>query len=143
MVHLRVWSMMLYHRLDTNVAKESMPALVNMIGFVTGIVRVPIQYLKPLHQSMEKLVEQVIKSIHNWFLVLIQRKLHNLFVFIFTVIWCVAAKSELIKSKLPNSVLSKIWKLADYNADGEYFNFWCKSMISIFNLMFFFIHFSF
>lgn len=29
-----------------------------------------------------------------------------------------AAKTELIKSKLPNSVLSKIWKLADYNADG-------------------------
>lgn len=30
-----------------------------------------------------------------------------------------AAKTQLIKSKLPNSVLSKIWKLADYNADGK------------------------
>lgn len=29
-----------------------------------------------------------------------------------------AAKSELIKSKLPNSVLSKIWKLSDVDADG-------------------------
>uniref|UniRef100_U5EMK8 Putative endocytosis/signaling protein ehd1 n=1 Tax=Corethrella appendiculata TaxID=1370023 RepID=U5EMK8_9DIPT len=29
-----------------------------------------------------------------------------------------AAKSELIKSKLPNSVLSKIWKLSDYDSDG-------------------------
>lgn len=31
----------------------------------------------------------------------------------------IAAKTELIKSKLPNSVLSKIWKLADCNADGK------------------------
>lgn len=29
-----------------------------------------------------------------------------------------AAKSELIKSKLPNSVLSKIWKLSDVDTDG-------------------------
>lgn len=29
-----------------------------------------------------------------------------------------AAKSELIKSKLPNNVLSKIWKLSDYDQDG-------------------------
>jgi EH domain-containing protein 1 len=29
-----------------------------------------------------------------------------------------AAKSELIKSKLPNSILSKIWKLADVDCDG-------------------------
>lgn len=29
-----------------------------------------------------------------------------------------AAKTELIKSKLPNSVLSKIWKLSDVDADG-------------------------
>ncbi|KAG5675630.1 putative EH domain-containing and endocytosis protein 1 [Polypedilum vanderplanki] len=29
-----------------------------------------------------------------------------------------AAKSELIKSKLPNSVLSKIWKLSDVDCDG-------------------------
>lgn len=29
-----------------------------------------------------------------------------------------AAKSELIKSKLPNSVLSKVWKLSDVDADG-------------------------
>lgn len=39
--------------------------------------------------------------------------------------WCfnafclfLAAKSELIKSKLPNSVLSKIWKLSDVDCDG-------------------------
>lgn len=31
---------------------------------------------------------------------------------------CTAAKSELIKSKLPNSVLSKVWKLSDVDADG-------------------------
>lgn len=30
----------------------------------------------------------------------------------------VAAKSEMVKSKLPNSVLSKIWKLADVDKDG-------------------------
>ena len=29
-----------------------------------------------------------------------------------------AAKMELIKSKLPNSVLSKIWKLSDVDCDG-------------------------
>ncbi|XP_050404638.1 EH domain-containing protein 3 isoform X1 [Patella vulgata] len=29
-----------------------------------------------------------------------------------------AAKSELVKSKLPNSVLSKVWKLADVDKDG-------------------------
>nr|ACT67258.1 MIP12920p [Drosophila melanogaster] len=28
------------------------------------------------------------------------------------------AKQELIKSKLPNSVLSKIWKLSDVDGDG-------------------------
>lgn len=38
----------------------------------------------------------------------------NLFVYpLFT-----AAKQELIKSKLPNSVLSKIWKLSDIDCDG-------------------------
>lgn len=29
-----------------------------------------------------------------------------------------AAKSEMVKSKLPNSVLSKVWKLADVDKDG-------------------------
>ena len=29
-----------------------------------------------------------------------------------------AAKSQMVKSKLPNSVLGKIWKLADVDADG-------------------------
>ncbi|XP_060516136.1 EH domain-containing protein 1 [Cylas formicarius] len=29
-----------------------------------------------------------------------------------------AAKSEMVKSKLPNSVLSKVWKLADVDQDG-------------------------
>lgn len=29
-----------------------------------------------------------------------------------------AAKSAMVKSKLPNSVLAKIWKLADYDSDG-------------------------
>ena len=29
-----------------------------------------------------------------------------------------AAKSEMVKSKLPNSVLGKIWKLADVDKDG-------------------------
>lgn len=28
------------------------------------------------------------------------------------------ARSEMVKSKLPNSVLAKIWKLADYDSDG-------------------------
>jgi hypothetical protein len=31
---------------------------------------------------------------------------------------CLAAKSEMIKSKLPNNVLGKIWKLADVDKDG-------------------------
>jgi hypothetical protein len=30
-----------------------------------------------------------------------------------------AAKSEMIKSKLPNNVLGKIWKLADVDKDGQ------------------------
>ena len=29
-----------------------------------------------------------------------------------------AAKSEMIKSKLPNTVLGKIWKLSDVDKDG-------------------------
>lgn len=29
-----------------------------------------------------------------------------------------AAKAEMVKSKLPNSVLGKIWKLADVDRDG-------------------------
>lgn len=29
-----------------------------------------------------------------------------------------AAKSEMVKSKLPNTVLSKIWKLSDIDNDG-------------------------
>ena len=29
-----------------------------------------------------------------------------------------AAKTEMIKSKLPNNVLGKVWKLADYDKDG-------------------------
>lgn len=29
-----------------------------------------------------------------------------------------AAKSAMVKSKLPNSVLAKIWKLADHDSDG-------------------------
>lgn len=29
-----------------------------------------------------------------------------------------AAKTEMVKSKLPNSVLSKVWKLADVDKDG-------------------------
>ncbi len=29
-----------------------------------------------------------------------------------------SAKAELIKSKLPNSVLAKVWRLADYDKDG-------------------------
>jgi EH domain-containing protein 1 len=29
-----------------------------------------------------------------------------------------AAKAEMVKSKLPNSVLSKIWKLSDVDNDG-------------------------
>ncbi|BFZ12041.1 hypothetical protein BsWGS_15080 [Bradybaena similaris] len=30
-----------------------------------------------------------------------------------------AAKSEMVKSKLPNTVLSKVWKLADIDRDGQ------------------------
>ncbi|KAJ8951431.1 hypothetical protein NQ318_006860 [Aromia moschata] len=29
-----------------------------------------------------------------------------------------AAKSQMVKSKLPNSVLAKVWKLADVDKDG-------------------------
>lgn len=35
-----------------------------------------------------------------------------------TIFYIAAAKQELIKSKLPNSVLSKIWKLSDVDGDG-------------------------
>jgi hypothetical protein len=34
-------------------------------------------------------------------------------------IFHLAAKSEMIKSKLPNNVLGKIWKLADVDKDGK------------------------
>lgn len=37
---------------------------------------------------------------------------------VFFVPFLLAAKQELIKSKLPNSVLSKIWKLSDVDGDG-------------------------
>lgn len=30
-----------------------------------------------------------------------------------------SAKAEMVKSKLPNSVLGKIWKLADVDKDGQ------------------------
>jgi len=38
----------------------------------------------------------------------------------FNIILCenLAAKSEMVKSKLPNSVLGKVWKLADVDKDG-------------------------
>lgn len=36
------------------------------------------------------------------------------FIFFFSL----AAKEEFLKTKLPNSVLSKIWKLADVDMDG-------------------------
>lgn len=31
---------------------------------------------------------------------------------------CVGAKAEMVKSKLPNAVLGKIWKLSDLDKDG-------------------------
>lgn len=38
---------------------------------------------------------------------------NDFFFFFFTV-----AKAEMVKSKLPNSVLGKIWKLSDIDKDG-------------------------
>jgi hypothetical protein len=35
-----------------------------------------------------------------------------------TIFFCAAAKQEMIKSKLPNAVLGKVWKLADVDKDG-------------------------
>jgi hypothetical protein len=35
-----------------------------------------------------------------------------------TILFCAAAKQEMIKSKLPNAVLGKVWKLADVDKDG-------------------------
>lgn len=46
------------------------------------------------------------------------KKTSILFHFKFTNFSFLAAKSELLKSKLPNSVLSKIWKLSDVDCDG-------------------------
>lgn len=37
--------------------------------------------------------------------------------FIYLLIF-VVAKAEMVKSKLPNSVLGKIWKLSDIDKDG-------------------------
>lgn len=36
----------------------------------------------------------------------------------FLIIFTSAAKQEFLKTKLPNSVLSKIWKLSDVDDDG-------------------------
>lgn len=32
---------------------------------------------------------------------------------------CTGAKSEMVKSKLPNAMLGKVWKLADVDMDGK------------------------
>jgi EH domain-containing protein 1 len=37
---------------------------------------------------------------------------------VLTILFCAAAKQEMIKSKLPNAVLGKVWKLADVDKDG-------------------------
>lgn len=39
-------------------------------------------------------------------------------VFNYYLFCCTAAKEEFLKTKLPNSVLSKIWKLADVDNDA-------------------------
>lgn len=49
-----------------------------------------------------------LKSLSLWL-----RKLKFLF-----YLSIIAAKSEMVKSKLPNSVLGKVWKLADVDKDG-------------------------
>jgi hypothetical protein len=43
-----------------------------------------------------------------------------LLAFLFQVLWLLfsAAKQEMIKSKLPNNILGKIWKLSDVDKDG-------------------------
>lgn len=58
---------------------------------------------------MVKLVELVCTSLYFYFVNLYDANKMN---------YSTAAKSELIKSKLPNSVLSKIWKLSDVDCDG-------------------------
>jgi len=42
----------------------------------------------------------------------------NFFKFIFSSCSIAVAKAEMVKSKLPNSVLGKIWKLSDIDKDG-------------------------
>lgn len=48
----------------------------------------------------------------------------GIIIFFFIVFLCIhyfiglAAKTEMVKSKLPNSVLGKVWKLADVDKDG-------------------------
>lgn len=65
---------------------------------------------------MERLREQVklIYKICKHIFIVIKIICLNLRNFCVTV----AAKSEMVKSKLPNSVLGKIWKLSDINKDG-------------------------
>lgn len=86
-----------------------MQAPAKLTGFATVIVNVPTKYLTPLIQLMAKLVELVRLSFYQTFN---HSRINVLF------IKHTAAKSELIKSKLPNNVLSKIWKLADVDQDG-------------------------
>lgn len=86
-----------------------MPAMVNMIGFVIEIRNAQMLFSLNLDPLMAKfLVKVSFFFAYSTLLILI---LILLFSF-------AAAKQELIKSKLPNSVLSKIWKLSDVDGDG-------------------------
>lgn len=134
---LRVWSMMSFHRSDISVAKELMPVLESTTGFVIVIVHVLTQYSNHWTRLMVKLLAQVKTIFHSISLqgctqpnatarhffpcyFVFRINVIVCFCFLFLVSFaCAAAKTQLIKSKLPNSVLSKIWKLADYNADGK------------------------
>lgn len=92
---------------DTSAGKASMLEAVRSIGSatVTDFARTPC--LTPSTPSTEKsvvLVRFVDQNNCHW--------CFNAFCLF------LAAKSELIKSKLPNTVLSKIWKLSDVDCDG-------------------------
>lgn len=90
-----------------------MPVRANAIGSVTVIAIVRIQFSRHFHPSMAKSVAQVNYNDDNRILYS-GTQLNRLNIFRLLS----AAKSELQKSKLPNSVLSKIWKLSDCDGDG-------------------------
>lgn len=99
------------HPSATKRVRALTPDPVKSTGFAVVTVNVQTNFLTIWIQLTEKLVVQVSFSCPCFSYT---TKQLNCFFFLPHT----AAKSELIKSKLPNSVLSKIWKLSDVDCDG-------------------------